>query len=478
MQGRIFLLVLLVVCFIFIKWDILSIPPSKKPQSTVQTITPVARTIDMSKTAYVFQWPNDEDIQKLPLRVEPTDLYGWWFKQGISPRTIEDTGYGPATLSLDVHIPSNDAFPTVSLCQDSDEPLKGCRIGLARLTIVRDGGWDSKKILDGKVPAREDQAVISFWIRANSNGEKQEFAGWECNGNNWHTHPELLGYAPDINSAESTLLHCFDHKNKTNATQQRMLIYCYNANKKCETHLLYRDRAVMIDQENFPEGQESHLRGMTTITALHMLERMHTRAIHIPSPEVILADALIQQQVCQTLKQEVDIWKIRQETGAGIQPFRYPIGIAVQPMAQQALEKRWAYMGLSCEIAGDIAIRLSETHPSATSVILDNLTMLLLSIKGNEITISDETLYKAWFSTLDQLQQGETITMAEGLSRYLQHAAYWTDHSTAESIRDYARASRLRKLIEHLRPQLSNEQLVRFETAVSMYELNAETSNN
>lgn len=143
----------------FILWLKISLfdwePAHPVNSSTAQVNSP--REVDLTKQSYSFTWQprsGERPAPPLAMRIEPTDVYAWWWTGGRNSRRLLDTGNGPQKLVLDLQVPSADAFPSVpaeGLCVDSEAPFMGCRVALSRIVLERDDvDWDLVDGLLGK----------------------------------------------------------------------------------------------------------------------------------------------------------------------------------------------------------------------------------------------------------------------------------------------------------------------------------------
>lgn len=440
----------------------------------------------MAKESYTFTWDTrkgERPAPELAMRIEPTDLYAWWWTGGSNARRLRDTGNGPAKLLLDIPVPSADAFPATpseGFCVESESPYLGCRVALSRIVMERDdANWDMVDGLLGKrpIPAGINSAkstTVEFWTREDRTNGRLDFMGWECGVLGWHSAANVLGPPPvDTASPLAQRSRCYrPDPDDERATKHKVVVEC-SEDRGCEMHFLYRQRYALVDAENLPYLDAPTFRGMTLITAWETLNRMHANASRPVVPTDALAEAKVQQRVCRALGKEAAFWQKRTADPAYVAAKEQnPSPYWGSQNAQKKIELRWQYMSKSCLRVGDIASSLVSIKPAEAEALLKDVATSLLS--SGAFSSDQEALYTAWFAALRAQGKRKAMAMAHALALYLNHATSVGVGTPDWTIRAN-RAKQLKALRLKLRPTLSDQQLAEFTTPqILQYELEEE----
>ncbi len=306
-----------------LKWFSGDLPGSPWQTGTRTAADYQGRNVDASQRNYTLHWAaqTPEQIPALRLRIAPTEWFSLW--SGRDGRQVRETGGSPEEVALALLYPDARHPPAGSLCHDSDTAFSGCRAGLARLAILRDGGhWQIRDILQGKAepPAqdslpyaqRSNRARLSFWTRSRDENGEQVFHGWSCADSSDPGRRELDPYFvfPEKGAAECfRLQHWWERFSPARFGYAEHAVYfeC-DARKACSAYFLFRQRMVEIRYEYLAPREAAATRTALAEAGWALLNRAMLQAAEVDRLHLDSADAIQQQHSCRVFSQEAQRW--------------------------------------------------------------------------------------------------------------------------------------------------------------------------
>lgn len=393
--------------------------PSEKGSQDAQP-----QEIDLSANAYSFTWTEraksklvERPAPALAMRIEPTDLYGWWGSDGSKARVLNVRGE-PDKLALDLLLPSADAFPQASsdeLCGESNEAFSECRAGRARLLLQRDeADGEHADLLLGRKPFPEQGPLLwrEFLTQEDKASGRIEFLGWICGAGETKTEQAVLGPPPRPSATarhEKCLAPTWQQK-LAGPDKQRLLLSCPE-NAPCEMHFLFANRLARIDAEELPAADAGELRARLFFAAWETLNRMHRNGLKPPAATAELAEAATQKAVCLAASKEAFRWQDVLH-GAGQKP---------QSAQAERWQKRWAGLSHSCLRAADIARRIGTIAPAEAEPILLAVMQARIALGARDPDSRRD--FDALFAMIKANGKSESATMLTALAMYLGYGA-------------------------------------------------------
>ncbi len=406
-----------------LRWMEGSLPLSPWNPGTGATSSEITRTIDVPHESFAFTWPGREGARPAPalrMRAAPTDWDARWAR-GSAPRRIALAGDTPAEVAFDVMVPDGEAVPPESmgtLCESHPAAAGACRIGHARVRLLRDDtDGERHDIVRGVRPPPGStrrsadgtaiQVLHGFWTKIDTSDGKRTFRGWDCDGDASSPPLPMVGMA-----SPAAMYRChapsgwFEQTFPGVAGVERSALHqaCDGAGR-CELLFPFHGRLAVMDFDTLPPGRDIETtRIRLFLAAWQMLNRMHVDALYPRGAVAALPMARAQLTACRAVAE-----------AAG--KTRPPIDVTSLPPAER---HRIHVLSSTCRRAAELAAAFSASATAESVRILSEALPALATV--TEPSLEEDELYGAWITAVEASQGDTSVALASALGGLLGRA--------------------------------------------------------